>query len=58
MTYVKPCRYGCGKKLEWRQENDETKGRFYETNSDIFHSYKRCKELLEEQGKVVTFDIG
>lgn len=58
MTITKPCRYGCGAQLEWRQTNEETKGKFYETGTNIWHSFPRCKELLTKQGKEATFDIG
>lgn len=56
MTFAKPCKYNCGKKLEWRQENNEQKGKYYEEGTNIWHSYPRCKVLLEDQGKEVTFD--
>jgi len=58
MAFAKPCRYNCGKKIEWRQANDEQKGKYFEAGTNIYHSFNRCKQLLQEQGQEVIFDSG
>lgn len=49
---MKQCKYDCGTKIEW----DGVRRLFLEIDTNQHHSYKRCKQLLINQGKQVPFD--
>lgn len=48
----KACKYGCGTEIEWDNES----GKFVEVGTKTWHSYPRCKKILERQGREVPFD--
>lgn len=48
---TKPCRYGCGKELEW--DNDARQ--WIEVGTKTHHSYPRCRKILQEKGQDVLF---
>lgn len=52
---AKDCRYHCGKKVYWSKDDKykDMKLRWVEADTDIYHGFKRCAELLKEQGKDV-----
>jgi len=50
MMTAKDCKYHCGKKIIW--DNSRTENiKFVEVDTGILHNYKRCGDLLKEQGK-------
>lgn len=54
MTFVKECGGGCGKKIFWNTRlMDNPKIRWCEVDTRLLHDFKRCAELLKEQGKDV-----
>lgn len=48
---AKLCKFGCETQIEW---NDEQK-KFYESGTNTIHGFKRCAELLKQQGKQIPF---
>ncbi len=48
---TKPCKYGCGEVIYWDNTILGFKPKWRETGSGKRHDYKRCAELLKEQGK-------
>lgn len=52
MVYnTKKCKYNCGKEVYWDNKITDSKIKFVEVDTKILHDYKRCAELLKEQGK-------
>lgn len=47
---TKHCIYGCGKTLYW-DDDIEGKLKWCEVDTKLKHDYKRCAEILKEQGK-------
>jgi hypothetical protein len=47
---VRQCKYGCGKLIFW-DDTVKEKMKFVEEGSRILHTYPRCADLLQRQGK-------
>ena len=48
MTESKPCKYGCGKNIEWKgKQGGKGSTGFFEVDTDIEHTYQRCRELKQ-----------
>lgn len=51
MTLIKPCKYGCGKRIYWDDSIKDSKIKYVEEDTKQLHNYPRCADLLRQLGK-------